>query len=299
MGKSIENLDIEEEITLSDDEMSSMLDKADLSEMSLESSAADELPDLDDDALSFESGADEKAHDDETIALSNDELGNILDDVDDSQILDLNQDVNSSSLDTDNENETIALSNDELGNILDDVDESQILDLNQKQTSSPGLVSVSGEELDTIADDDKDFDPIVKLKIEDSDNVRKSLEFEEEILADAREEDQSGRSDGIERLNDFTDENTEHTSGFENPPHGSRSQNITQLTKQKIRSQKLPQRRSHNVDEQDIENIDLYDLFVYLDRLLDYLPDEKVHEFAKSSYYDKYIALINRLGIKE
>ena len=241
MKKDTENLDIkEEEITLSDDEMTDILENSDLEDVSLDTQNVD-LPD-------------------------------------DSQTLESESDKG---------DETIALSSNELDNILTDVDESQVLDLNEKdlQETEKEIVSVSGEELDQIAEDDKE-----------SRNIQESLDFEKEIMADAQKS--TGREENRQTISEPSKLKPKKDQS-KNSKKGDAAASLEPLSDTPVTSPRISKKKNLDSKKKNIEEVALFDLFSYLNNLLDHLPKEKIVEFAESKYYDKYIALINRLGIKE
>ena len=73
--------------------------------------------------------------------------------------------------------------------------------------------------------------------------------------------------------------------------------NVKKNTKTKNKRTKLKVKVLDKKKIQKIADSELAELFCYLDNLLECLPEAKIKDFAKSKYYDKYISIINRLGI--
>jgi len=306
--------------------------------------------------------------DEDAIALSSDEMDNILSDVDDSQVLDLGTATDAGE----SEENVLPAQEEDLSRGLSEADESS------------DIVSVSGEEIDSIVQDideiPEDTSHIARsTEIEtdgeklNSESIDDSLDFEQEIMkeadvvlekpssvpkqseerkTDAIAPNEADSSDPAEAKqdtniressakdssvkNDSTSDkissepeeitSTPNLEEIEDLPDLDEIDQIDQIDELQ-ESQTLPEPDfkedtafDGTITEDDIKNAvhvpdipetvktkpaktesvkdsELADLFRYLDVLLDHLPDEKIKEFAESKYYDKYISIINKLGI--
>lgn len=266
------------------------------------------------------------------------------------------------------EDETIALSNSELDNILSDVDETQVLDLEAAEADEDEVVSVSGEELDSITQDLEPVPSEEEPASEEGrapsekDVMADSMNFEAEIMEDAQvqipklddepealpREDEVALPQSVEPSAstsmepetafdeihaipappDSIEDETEMDPGADaipeetleaidldevhqatRPPDspvpqvdsGAWDGRITAADIAEAEA-KSPTKAADSVASRParavrVEDRELYDLLKYLDTLLEKLPEADIREFAESRYYDRYIALVNRLGI--
>lgn len=301
-----------------------------------------------------------------------------------------------SSAPSEGEDETVSLSEGELGNILSDVDESQVLELDppsadeaEETPEDDEVVSVSGEELDSLTQDASDEIP---SEIEAEDVTADSLSFEAEIMQDAQvelakpaDEDESALDETpapAEEEEALTQEDLtldtdlpelpeldlqEEPAAVAEPPAAmSLAEDASAPEDAFDQIQTIPAPPEHealpepdpvaaeetleaidladvheaarppdlpkmeapsdgswdgSITEADlagspqppgkitipgaakakasskVEDRELYDLLKYLDTLLEHLPEPQIRAFAESRHYDRYIQLINRLGL--
>ena len=236
--------------------------------------------------------------------------------------------------------ELIALSSDEMDNILENVDETNVVDLGTddnissasgaeasaaEKTGSAGdedTISLSGDELDKIISESDEYDSseIFKSDSDTSDNVRESLDFEKSIMS--RVESAAAPKNLPEEIPQAP-VLEEAMADVEDIPEGSSEEEILK------EDEKLIDQIHSEIDQLDIEKIDseisiepaaltplpapaktrktpaknqitesdLKKIFAYLYKLLENLPEAKIREFANSEFYDLYTSIINKLGI--
>ena len=117
----------------------------------------------------------------------------------------------------------------------------------------------------------------VTLSIEEMDNLMdnvslKNIDMPEADVTDNNQVDLEIQTDNLSDSEDSSEENFKKN---------------TKATKKTLKQKNAI-----------IDKKDLVEIFTYLDHLLDALPENKIREFAESQYYDKYISIINHLGIK-
>jgi hypothetical protein len=295
----------------------------------------------------------------------------------------------SASAGREEEDETIALSNSELDNILSDVDETQVLDLEAGEdevvsVSGEELDSIT-QDLEPVPSEDESA-PLEGRAASEKDVMADSMNFEAEIMEDAQvqipklddepealpDEDDAGAEEGIatagtgfpteavsradaDTLSQPTQPSATQTKEPETafdeihaipappdsiedetgidpgddaipeetleaidldevhqatrPPDSTVSQpdsgawdgriTATDIAEAEAKS---PTKAADPIASRParaarVEDRELYDLLKYLETLLEKLPEANIREFAESRYYDRYIALVNRLGI--
>jgi len=293
-----------EEFTLEDDDVSSE-DVNKLSES-----------EENDDQIEFEStelldGEDE----DESITLSDDELGNILGGEDELPALsdfedsvDLTEDIaEETSIDelqetVDENEETEEISFDE--NDFDGIDESETIDEPEAETidevetdskdelddESDEPIALTSEELTDIIGDlppGEDLEDLDSLSFDDNrsisqeENIKPSLDpndFDDETMVDLDEYSVDG---GLSPL----DEMRSTPSPLEEP--------------KEVSSQENDESAEPFKDSQgnELSNEDKKKVLSYLDNLLGNLPDDMIREFSKSNYFDLYKKLMKEIGL--
>ncbi|MDD5067561.1 MAG: hypothetical protein PHF84_11005 [bacterium] len=136
---------------------------------------------------------------------------------------------------------------------------------------------------------EEEEDESIGLTGSELDNILKSTEIVEESLP--AEEMASGLDQGIslEQPPEETGESAELSELIPLEPESS-------LSAETFRSESnLPETmfgEKEGLDDQKLKKI-----LKYLDSLLDYLPEDKIKEFAESEYYDLYHSLFNDLKI--
>lgn len=281
--------------------------------------------------------------------------------------------------DGDGEDETVSLSEGELGNILSDVDESQVLELEGPNgaTEDDEIVSVSGEELDSITQDaEGGEEALAEAPDVTSDSLNFEAEIMEDAQVHMAKPDEiaEGAEDDLpaeegptepEELNlddsmpelptlDLADREVDaptaepeegpeevfdeiqtipappdpasdselgQTEDLEvidlsevheaaRPPEAPALDPVTgagwdgSITEadlagapQTLGKMQLPHAGKSRPAAHKVDDKELYDLLKYLDTLLEHLPEEHIRAFAESRHYDRYISLINRLGL--
>ncbi len=227
------------------------------------------------------------------------------------------------------ENETVSLSESEMSGILSEVDENQVIDLKAPVDEGDEVVSVSGEELDSITQDldlvgeaETGSDESVDLgeaadapgQPSEKDVMKDSVNFEAEIMEDAQVSFAKPKSSLVD-LEDAVDKGMEELDRIEAGPAAPLAKSERKPDKFKKEEEDFSAPLTTNgLDREKLSAVrkkasgkigndpvvsdkELFELLSYLDELLDHLPEDKVREFAESKHYDRYISLINRLGI--
>ncbi len=224
---------LEEDITLSDEELNQVLLEGDVPLAAAGVALGAGAPSLLDE------------EDDEPITLTAEELGNIVADVEEEEA-GIGPPLTSSILDSEDDEGPVALSENELEAILEDVDEG---------------ASVAGTPMDLGAEG-----------------------FEEGPGATAEEH--------VIVLDEYEDE------GLESPAAMAGAAAVAAAGATALR----PSREESAVvdraaDRSGLDRGELKKMISYLDGLFDQLPDSTVEEFSRSEYYDLYKKIMSELGI--
>ncbi|MBN8215376.1 MAG: hypothetical protein J0L75_01990 [Spirochaetes bacterium] len=274
---------------------------------------------------------------DETIALSNSELDNILSDVDETQVLELGG--------PEGDDEVVSVSGEELDSITQDLEPVPPED---EEPAAPTEKDVMADSMNFEAEIMEDAQvQIAKLDDEADSEADEALEplpddlpslddglpsepaSEGESSADAPpalEEPSTAPETAFDEIhaipappdlpeNDAIPEETLEAIDLDEVHQATRPPETPileapvegwdgRITAQELREAEaksptkpssVPAQRAPRAPR--VEDRELYDLLKYLDTLLEKLPEESIREFAESRYYDRYIALVNRLGI--
>jgi len=232
--------------------------------------------------------------DDENVALSEDELGNILADVNQDAVLDT-----SSSMEED-----ITLSDAELGAALFDDDDLHPAAQAEVEEASPSAL------------DDLDDDGPITLTADELGNIVADLESEEapelpvavtaapSILDDDDEEPVALSEDELSLILEDVVET----------PAGESEKNIIVLDEYEEEAAAAPVAAAAvaaaavaaparetliatTATEAHLEPQELRKMIGYLDQLFDQLPEETIKEFSRSEYFDLYKKIMTELGL--
>ncbi|MBL8994148.1 MAG: hypothetical protein JNM63_12465 [Spirochaetia bacterium] len=223
------------------------------------------------------------------------------------------------------EDETVSLSETEMSGILSEVDENQVIDLKAPVDDGDEVVSVSGEELDSITQDlnleespetaeasvdlaeaAEHEDPTAKASGKDV--MEDSVNFEAEIMESAQVSIAKPKKQSLVDLEEAVDKGIDAIDRMEAETPSKIQDELPDLSDENAAGEKPAARemvvpstkkkaapREHTPTA--VSDKELSELLAYLDELLEHLPEEKIREFAESKHYDRYISLINRLGI--
>lgn len=224
------------------------------------------------------------------------------------------------------EDETVSLSESEMSGILDEVDENQVIDLKAPVDDGDEVVSVSGEELDSITQDLNLEEPAGEAseavdlaeaaehedpaaKTSGKDVMEDSVNFEAEIMESAQVSLAKPKKQSLVDLEEAVDKGIDAIDRLEAETPGKFKEELPDLHEEKAEDEAKPAAREKVVPSTKkklptrehtptaVSDKELSELLAYLDELLEHLPEEKIREFAESKHYDRYISLINRLGI--
>jgi len=224
------------------------------------------------------------------------------------------------------EDETVSLSETEMSGILSEVDENQVIDLKAPVDDGDEVVSVSGEELDSITQDlnleesseapeasvdlaeaAEHEDPAAKASGKDV--MEDSVNFEAEIMESAQVSLAKPKKQSLVDLEEAVDQGIDAIDRMESETPDKFKDELPDLHDDKDADEGKPAAREKLVPSTKkkmpprehtptaVSDKELSELLAYLDELLEHLPEEKIREFAESKHYDRYISLINRLGI--
>ncbi|HMB00858.1 MAG TPA: hypothetical protein VKS21_07710, partial [Spirochaetota bacterium] len=180
--------------------------------------------------------------------------------------------------------ESVTLSNDELDNITKDLESAQEVDLSPDQENAPEAekeIEKKPEQPQTAAESDDSV-------------IQDTEDFEAELLRSAKvdmkkvsdEDTDTDAPQGKPAAEKESDTSgTRQTKQPEPTAADSASKKKAGAKPAKSKSLKKP-----------VGDAEIAEVFAYFDSLLEYLPEDKIKEFAESKYYDKYISVINRLG---
>lgn len=200
---------------------------------------------------------------------------------------------------SDEEDESITLSDDELGNILGGEDElpaiadfGESVDLteesNEEVDDEP--IALTSEELTDIIGDlppGEDLEDIDSLSFDDNhepaleSNLKSSLDpndFEDESMIDLDEYSVDGGLSPLEEMRSTPIENVKEVD--------------TTDSSQDEKSESFKDSQGNELSNEDKKKV-----LTYLDNLLGNLPDDMIREFSKSNYFDLYKKLMKEIGL--
>jgi hypothetical protein len=209
----------------------------------------------------FDESSDEE---DESITLSDDELGNILGGEDElpaiadfaEAISSVEDEVTNISLEEDDD-EPIALTSEELTDIIGDLPPGEDL-----------------EDIDSLSFDDN-HEPALES------NLKSSLDpndFEDESMIDLDEYSVDGGLSPLEEMRSTPIENVKEVD--------------TTDSSQDEKSESFKDSQGNELSNEDKKKV-----LTYLDNLLGNLPDDMIREFSKSNYFDLYKKLMKEIGL--
>ncbi len=264
--------------------------------------------------------------------------------------------------DGDVENETIALSGDELTNILntadfteeyvdntaegdsqsgiiDDVTTAPTMDFEGENLEEPGDLEVDVQALSDMPEEEINVPKVDDLVVDSEDNFVESTEPEteesisndtlkyleeepnpEEIYDNPTEEtadagsevvpemvDADSQDAPVEETEEITLSNEEETGPFsevdETPTDAvfegdqwKEESADEAAAADDIESVRKKAEQFAETDQKDLKD-EIKAVLIYMDQLLENLPDEKIEEFAQSSYFETYKKLFKELGI--
>jgi hypothetical protein len=290
-----------------------------------------DIPDFDFNDFSESAGSDEltsdfdelaELGDEESVTLSDEELGNILEDSDSAEHAEVGgepaeeEDFLLPELPEGDEEDVIALSDDELENILGDVQGGPF----ETEESETGEGLAPEEEESVRESLDSEFSFIedytkgeIDLTAEEEGPIALTPEELGRIESDVQEKGQEvstildEEDEGPIALSESELENIlENVNGEEPPPYSAYPGE---------------QRQPYHLDLEDIEEApaagreaqtsavaehplpegldrdELKKMIAYLDALFDNLPDKTIKEFSKSEYFDLYKKIMSELGL--
>lgn len=190
---------------------------------------------------------------------------------------------------------------------LDDIDEDQLsrdldeaqdqLDQQMAELEDDGLlendvdIQANTDSLDAIQENDDDHDEEDSVAKSSPEDMAADMEDELENM-DIPEEVELPQDYHVPDMNEALEE---EESSFD----GTITEEDLQMAKvsQDAEGYSGKSNKNPKLFSPKVEDGELYELFKYIDNLLESLPEDKIREFAESKYYDMYIAIINRLGI--
>ena len=224
----------------------------------------------------------------EEVKLSDDEMDNILERADISELeaetLAVNESLSPESLDSKSEEEFfVDLPSSEEG---EESEENNFLSKN----ADGEIVALSDYELDNILEN-VDESQVIDIK---TDNKSKTK------FTDIKKKKEKTSNKVVDLKNKLIDKKNTSTSKTKDKKKEnlSQSQVKKEINFSNKKTKKIKQPTSNKKKVEKIIDAELVELFSYLDKLFESLPEDKIKDFAKSKYYDKYISIINRLGIK-
>jgi len=230
----------------------------------------------------FDESSDEE---DESITLSDDELGNILGGEDElPAIADFGESVDL----TDESNEEVdELDSDFAEAISSDEEEAPNFGIDENEDEPIALTS---EELTDIIGDlppGEDLEDIDSLSFDDNhepaleSNLKSSLDpndFEDESMIDLDEYSVDGGLSPLEEMRSTPIENVKEVD--------------TTDSSQDEKSESFKDSQGNELSNEDKKKV-----LTYLDNLLGNLPDDMIREFSKSNYFDLYKKLMKEIGL--
>ncbi len=283
----------EDEIALSGEELSNLLDTSDL-QIDEESSGLNE-----DEPISLSSEEDLELKDfsenesevEDDIALSGDELTNLLETENQT---DISQEQPTSFFETiDEEDESIALTDDELGNITP-----------EPLSDGEEEISLSGEELNNILDDNQSDDSIndyLSNTSEDDSIDQFNYEHDESSTENKvgfdSEDTDSNISLSSNELNNILEDDPELGINEDDFIINDENSQITALDSVEdnqtlVGSENFTQTSLKNVNREELKK-----LMSHMDELLGSLPDSYIKEFATSEYFELYKKIMEELEL--
>ena len=311
----------EEDITLSDDELSNvLLDTEELAETP--APAEDDLLGADDMAV------EELPHDDL--------LGEPMD-LDDAVIeeasleeldgdADMGEEPAPSILDEDDDDEPVTLSMEELGNIVSDVDTEEAEDavglppqeeigLDDSLDAAPELDEAPDDDTPSILDEGEDEGPVA-LSEDELSNILEDVDEEqaEDIAAPMAETIEEKNIIVLDEYEELGDQPAEESVDDAPADDGMDLADAGALSDEELEAEldlapepepepapePTPDRSelvAATAADQQVDPGEVKKMISYLDRLFDQLPEDTIREFSKSEYFDLYKKIMGDLGL--
>ena len=213
-------------------------------------------------------------------------------------------------LQSNGQNETIALSGQELGQILEDVDESQVLQLDkgemdfilrQVEEKEPSLSEeISKDKGEPAVSLDLKEEPEKRVEMPELSLPEESSEPKDNFSKQGKEEQKKE-----EETIFLSAEEVDRIDAGRNGKHPSDGSAPVQMDSE-IGQSPQPETPSFSPlsSEESPERAEVLpakevkDVLIHVGTLLKYLPPEKLEEFKLSGLYQQYLSLLNRLGIE-
>lgn len=230
----------------------------------------------------FDESSDEE---DESITLSDDELGNILGGEDElPAIADFGESVDL----TEESNEEVDELNSDFAEAISSV-EDEVTNISLEEDDDEPIVLTSEELTDIIGDlpPGEDLEDIDSLSFDDNhepaleSNLKASLDpndFEDESMIDLDEYSVDGGLSPLEEMRSTPIENVKEVD--------------TTDSSQDEKSESFKDSQGNELSNEDKKKV-----LTYLDNLLGNLPDDMIREFSKSNYFDLYKKLMKEIGL--
>ena len=279
---------------------------------------------------------------DETIALSGDELSNILNTADfteefvdnngaadqneisdevptapetmdfDEQTLEEPGDLEIQELEQESENEEISVPN--VDDIIVDSDDDGFVDNIEPETQD----SISNDELQYLSEEPKaeeiydapeeiteEASEPETLEVETVDEQEAPVEETEEVVLESdvgpfSEADETP-TEAVFESDQWNEESAEAPAAEEEAeaPVEEAAEPVAEEnaeTESGVDSMRVKAEQFADADQKDLKE-EIKSVLLYMDQLLENLPDEKIEEFAQSSYFETYKKLFKELGI--
>lgn len=230
----------------------------------------------------FDESSDEE---DESITLSDDELGNILGGEDElPAIADFGESVDL----TEESNEEVDELNSDFAEAISSV-EDEVTNISLEEDDDEPIALTSEELTDIIGDlpPGEDLEDIDSLSFDDNhepaleSNLKSSLDpndFEDESMIDLDEYSVDGGLSPLEEMRSTPIENVKEVD--------------TTDSSQDEKSESFKDSQGNELSNEDKKKV-----LTYLDNLLGNLPDDMIREFSKSNYFDLYKKLMKEIGL--
>ncbi|MCZ8239461.1 MAG: hypothetical protein O9310_13580 [Leptospiraceae bacterium] len=230
----------------------------------------------------FDESSDEE---DESITLSDDELGNILGGEDElPAIADFGESVDL----TEESNEEVDELNSDFAEAISSV-EDEVTNISLEEDDDETIALTSEELTDIIGDlpPGEDLEDIDSLSFDDNhepaleSNLKSSLDpndFEDESMIDLDEYSVDGGLSPLEEMRSTPIENVKEVD--------------TTDSSQDEKSESFKDSQGNELSNEDKKKV-----LTYLDNLLGNLPDDMIREFSKSNYFDLYKKLMKEIGL--
>ena len=202
------------------------------------------------------------------------------------------------------DDDTIALSGDELNNILTNADFTSSSENEDPSTEEISDLTPAEEEkipLTEEAENNNEDISVPEVEILPADNISKPIDIFKEDEPEALTDDklsylEEDKSQNAEETDDDDEENSEPVEqGFDNWNTSS-----APVAKSPASEETKTSEETKNSDDSSIPagmKEEIKSVLSYMDQLLENLPEDKITEFAQSEQFETYKKLFNELGL--